>query len=294
MKRKLHIVVGIHVVLGLTLIALGLIRYRQTIPVSEIPSVETIAPLDSKGPDWPVFHGASDLTGVIEGSLNLPLSLLWQFKTQGDLLGSAAVVGQRVFVGSSDKKLYALDLTSGDLIWSLDTDGALEASVTVVGDQVVVGSRRGTVYAVDINSGQVNWSYETGGQIAGAANRFFLETSNIPHLLVGSYDSRLYCLNGQTGEPVWSYETESYVNGTAAIAHGLCAFGGCDATVHVVNIADGNAVQTADAGAYVAGSGAIKDGIFYAGNYDGALMAFDLGNSELLWTTHSDGNEPDS
>src|SRR6266446_4474299 len=77
----------------------------------------------ASGASWPMFRGNPALTGVASGALADKLSLLWSFKTGGPIKSSAAIVGGRVFIGSGDSHVYALDLASGKKIWTAKTGG---------------------------------------------------------------------------------------------------------------------------------------------------------------------------
>ena len=65
------------------------------------------------GANWPMFRGNPALTGVASGALPDKLSLLWSFKTGGPVKSSAAIVDGRVFIGSGDGNVYALDWATG-------------------------------------------------------------------------------------------------------------------------------------------------------------------------------------
>jgi outer membrane protein assembly factor BamB len=56
------------------------------------------------------------------------------------------VVGQRVFVGSDDGNLYALDLATGGERWRFEAGGAICASPAVGEGCLVIGTEQGVVY----------------------------------------------------------------------------------------------------------------------------------------------------
>src|SRR5690349_4285788 len=66
---------------------------------------------------WPMFRGGPALLGVAAVKLPGDIALLWSFKTQGPVKSSAAIVDGRVFIGSDDGHLYALDLKTGAKVW---------------------------------------------------------------------------------------------------------------------------------------------------------------------------------
>jgi outer membrane protein assembly factor BamB len=78
----------------------------------------------------------------------LPSRPLWTFQTRARVDSSPVIVGGRVFVGSSDRNLYELDLASGRKMWQFTAAGALTASPAVAGAALVIGSQEGTLYCL--------------------------------------------------------------------------------------------------------------------------------------------------
>jgi len=73
----------------------------------------------------------------------------------------------RVFVGSSDRGLYALHAGDGSTIWRFETLGAVQSEPLYDPelDVVYFGSHDGAVYAVHASDGQLVWRYETGAEV---------------------------------------------------------------------------------------------------------------------------------
>ena len=95
--------------------------------------------------------------------------LVWRYDTEGHTLASAkfgfdrrtiqsspAVAGGRVFVGSRDGHLYAIDAATGRLAWAADHEMSwVNSSPAVAGDLVFAGSSDNRfVQAVDVRYGQ--------------------------------------------------------------------------------------------------------------------------------------------
>jgi outer membrane protein assembly factor BamB len=59
---------------------------------------------------------------------------------------SPVVVENRVFIGSADGRLYALDLKTGREVWRFEAGGAISASPAVGEHCLVVGTEDGAVY----------------------------------------------------------------------------------------------------------------------------------------------------
>ena len=63
--------------------------------------------------DWPMARGGPALLGIAADKLPEKPVLLWTAKTGGPIKSSAAIIGNRVFIGSNDTNVYALELDSG-------------------------------------------------------------------------------------------------------------------------------------------------------------------------------------
>jgi polyvinyl alcohol dehydrogenase (cytochrome) len=91
------------------------------------------------------------------------LQLKWAFGL-GDVTRANAqptVVGGRLFLGSANGKVYALDAKSGCVRWVFAADGPVRSAVTIGIDArgwtAYFGDQRGNAYAVDGLSGELRW-----------------------------------------------------------------------------------------------------------------------------------------
>ena len=70
----------------------------------------------------------------------------WTFATRARVDSSPVVAGDRVYVGSSDNRLYVARRATGQKQWEFDTGAAITASPAIAGGRVVIGSQNGTIY----------------------------------------------------------------------------------------------------------------------------------------------------
>ena len=82
---------------------------------------------------------------------------LWDFATGDSVLAAPSVDSGRVYAGSFDKHVYALDAGSGRLLWKRDTQGAVVSTPAVAGDLVVVGNRCYDLLGLRADTGEVAW-----------------------------------------------------------------------------------------------------------------------------------------
>ena len=254
-------------------------------PSSEVDSSDTSnrkSQIENHQSNWPMFRGGRNLSGVASGALPDSLTAVWKFKTGDEVKSSPVIVDDRVFVGSSDANVYAIDWASGQKVWAYKTTDAIEATPCVVEGSVFVGSLDGFLYALNAQDGSLLWKYETEGQILGAANWTRSPDGRL-WILVGSYDNMLHCLDAKDGSVVWTYETDNYINGSPAVDDQKTVFGGCDAMIHVVSLVDGSKVAQIDSGSYIAASAAFLDGQVYVGNYDNVFIRADIAAGKIIW-----------
>jgi outer membrane protein assembly factor BamB len=262
------------------LFVLGWIVCLQALAGSILISGVSAGP---NGGDWPSFRGDGQLRGVAEGSLPDRPVLLWRFTTGGAVLSTAAIDSGRVFIGSSDSKLYALDLRTGQRLWDYSTGDSVEAPPLVLDNRVYVGSADTYLYCLDADSGDLHWKFKSEDKILGAANYADTETTAGTVVIFGSYDGNLYGVSARTGKRMWTYSIDNFINGAPAIAGGQAVFGGCDGLIHIVSVEDGKKLGQIPVGSYIAGTIAIDQGQAYIGHYDNVFLCADLAEQKILW-----------
>jgi len=238
--------------------------------------------ISNDGSNWFIFRGDQQLRGVANTILPDKLKLWWSFETGDDIKSSAVIDGKKIYIGSDDGFVYALNFATGELIWKLAAGSAVEAPPLYVDGGLFVGTQNGEFFAIDASSGKMRWQFKTEGQIKGSANWFTSEKNEI-RIVVGSYDNFLYCLNAETGQKVWALETGNFINGAPAILNGKIVFGGCDALLHVLFAEQGNEVSTIEAGSYIAGSAALEDDRAFFGQYEAKFLSADLKLNNIIW-----------
>ena len=72
----------------------------------------------------------------------------WTFATRARVDSSPVIAGGRVYVGSSDGKLYVLDADSGKKLSEFDAGAGLTTSPAVASGRVVIGSQDGMLFVL--------------------------------------------------------------------------------------------------------------------------------------------------
>ena len=70
----------------------------------------------------------------------------WTFRTKGPISGTPLLHGDKIFIGSFDKKFYCLNAEDGSIVWSQVTEGRVRSSAVVWKDYVFVAGDDKYVY----------------------------------------------------------------------------------------------------------------------------------------------------
>ncbi len=161
-----------------------------------------------------MFRGGPDHRGVYSGAEVAESGMIeWAFRTEGPVRSSPLVDSDRIFVGSGDGSLYAVDLLTGSELWRFEAGSPVHSSPAVSGDLVFFGDRANRFYAVDRSTGALRWSVETGADAPwewGHEGWDYFTSSPViagPLVLVGSGDGSVYAFQAATGTEAWHFET---------------------------------------------------------------------------------------
>ncbi|TDF93780.1 PQQ-binding-like beta-propeller repeat protein [Paenibacillus piri] len=192
----------------------------------------------------------------------------WRLTTGAEIISSPAIGADgTVYVGSYDKKLYAID-KKGMKKWEFITGDKIASSPAVGTDGTIyVGSDDKKLYAIKPN-GEKKWEFVTGGKIfsspaIGADGTVY----------VGSYDKKLYAIKPD-GMKKWEFVTGDFVPSSPAIgADGTIFVGSRDKKLYAIK-PDGTKKWEFETGNLVESSPAAgSDGTVYVGSEDKKLYA---------------------
>jgi outer membrane protein assembly factor BamB len=258
---------------GAALLGLGALL---SLPAADIGRPAGGTTLAKPPVEWPLFRGNPLQTGVAAPDLPDKLEVLWKFDTKDSVEGTAAVVGNTVYVGSYDGFLYALELATGREKWKYKA-GPIKAPVSVRGDTVYVGDADGVFHCVEAATGKKRWTFRTDGEIASGAN--FTRDA----VLFGSDDANLYCL-AKDGTLKWKLTTGDRVNGSPAVTGERTFVAGCDSSLHVIDTAKGKELKAIELGGPVGATAAVDGDLVYVGTMSNQVLGVDWQKGEVAWT----------
>jgi outer membrane protein assembly factor BamB len=210
---------------------------------------------------------------------------------------SPAVADGRVYFGSGDGNVYAVDAKTGVLQWKFPTKDVVHASPAVVEGTVYIGSWDSYFYAIDASTGQLRWSFHSGedpvihNQVGFQSSPAVVDGT----VYVGCRDAHVYALDAKTGRKKWDYPTsKSWVISTPAVRDGVVYAGTSDsARFLALDAKTGRLRFWLDAKAYCFSSPALAGGFAYVGNHNGKLYAIDTKTGRFAWEFQTEASKND-
>jgi outer membrane protein assembly factor BamB len=117
----------------------------------------------------------------------------WKFKTSGKIYASPVIVDGIAYIGSEDKNLYAVNITTGNEVWKFATGGAVNSTPTIYNNTAFFASADGYFYAVDIKAGTLKWKFKTEGEKKRDIWDYYLSSPAVvnPYVYFGSGDGHM-------------------------------------------------------------------------------------------------------
>lgn len=282
--------------------------------VGRCAASETGFPRAIDGPRWNGWGADLDnsrfqpaaMAGLAPDQVSrLHLKWAFGFPDTSNANAQPTVVGGLLFVGGGDRKVHALDASSGCTRWVFPTDAPVRAAISFapLDDNqfaVVFGDVRANVYAVNAATGALIWKSKVddhpAARITGAptvyAGVVYVGVSSIeeatgsrPTYQCCTFRGSVVALKAATGAQIWkSYTIPEAAHPTRTNGYGTQLFGPAGASVWSAPTID---VQRQ--ALYVATSNSYADP---ATDTSDAVLAFDLATGRMLW--HQQATPKDS
>jgi outer membrane protein assembly factor BamB len=124
----------------------------------------------------PLVHKGTVYAGITDNktrAFNATTGQLsWSYKTDGPVYSSPAADGDILFFGSTDTKLYALDVSGASPVslWNFTANGPIQSTPAIANGKVFFGSDKHMLYALDKVTGNLIWSWTTTDTSARVRN----------------------------------------------------------------------------------------------------------------------------
>jgi outer membrane protein assembly factor BamB len=195
----------------------------------------------------------SSRDGLVE-KISASGNVLWQTRLLTEVLSPLVVASNRVLMGTGNKSIVALDLSTGKIVAQINIEGLVTALAVAGNGIIFAGDSTGKVFGFNSDLSQV-WETKTG---AGISRIKIFE--NDP--LVSSKDNFVYRLSHSNGNRIWKRKLAGRILGGELIdeVHSVYLTSGASMAI-ILDLRDGSLTNSFDAGSrFVSGPVKIKNG----------------------------------
>jgi outer membrane protein assembly factor BamB len=207
---------------------------------------------------------------------------IWNYNIKSAIVGGMAVNNSTLFLGTSDGKLHALDI-SGDYpseVFVFRAGGSIWSTPVVHDNIVYFGSLDHNLYAVDATTGQTKWVFKASGEIAATPLVF----GGIVY--VGSLDNKLYAVDADTGQPRWVFEEAgNWFWSNPVYSNSTIYAGSFDHYVYAIDAGNGTPVwpKPFETGGRIYSSPTVSGETLVVASDDGKIYGIDLAAGTERW-----------
>jgi len=189
-------------------ITLCLVVLAQFLPPGTIGAKKTRREIffEDLNARWSAEKGGNTRNASLDAHVGVPLELSWK-KRIGRSIGATPSAAEEVlFVGTRDRRLVALNRSSGERYWRKTFKGGFGGSILIFGGKLYFNTRHpgGKVYALDINFKKKHMQREIGPCNASpilAQNQLFLFAQS----------GKVLCLNPEIGYRNWERKLDGTI-----------------------------------------------------------------------------------
>jgi outer membrane protein assembly factor BamB len=207
----------------------------------------------------------------------------WQ-RTIAPTESSPLLVGNRLYVGDWDGRVWALDARTGRTIWRYPTRGPIKGAIAFAGGRLYVGSYDGYVYCLGAQKGRLIWKAKAQRRLYGGSRFYSTPAVAYTRVYIGSTDGKVYSYGAATGKLRWSHDTGGYVYASPAVWNGLVLVGSYSKRFYALDAATGDERWTFKANGEISGSATVVGDIVYFATLEGRTYALSARTGKQLWT----------
>ena len=166
------------------------------------------------------------------------------------------IVGNKIYLASSNGNVQAVSRGTGDSIWSSNVGKSIVSGPSVANGAVVVGTNEATVVMLDQASGKKLWTAHLSEDTLSKAS--ILKD----RVIVKTIDGNLYAFSKQDGSQLWMFEHGSpnlilKASSSPVVVGNLALVGFSDGKLDAVDVDDGRLVWQRSI-AYASGSSDVE------------------------------------
>lgn len=259
-------------------ILVGILLIATVFPVAGNQADNNSSATTTGDYDWPMCRHDPEHTGYSPSTAPEDNDTLWISEVGGQVKSIPAIVDNRVYVSSTDSKVYCLDVTTGDELWNFTTGNLIWSSPAVIDNRVYVGSFDTKVYCLNASDdGNELWNFTTGGIVVSSP------TVVNGKIYFGSADGKVYCVDAESGLEDWNYSTGNSIYSSPVVADGYTYVVPNNGDLTCLNATEGNPIWNVGVGSSFLSSPLVANDYIYIGNSYGEVYCLNVTDGFENW-----------
>lgn len=220
------------------------------------------------------------------------------FEDDWDFFNSSPTIhNDKIYFGSGNGKIYALDIHTGLELWSFQTGEVSHTSPAVAYGNVYAGSWDSYLYCLDAETGEKKWNYQTGIDTV-YYNQVGIQSSPLvadSTVYFGCRDAHVYALDAITGKLQWKkFNNYSWIIVSPVIDEENIYYTTSDSQIFTaLNRHTGDSLYSLPTKGYGFSSPILLDDMIYFGVFNGELIAIDTKSQSEAWKFRTDEAKED-
>lgn len=210
---------------------------------------------------------------------------------------SPSIHHDKIYFGSGNGKIYALDLQTGKEVWAYQTGEVSHTSPAVAYGNVYAGSWDSYLYCLDAETGTKKWNFKTGIDSVNY-NQVGIQSSPLvadSTVYFGCRDAHVYALDAITGEFQWKkFNNYSWIIVSPVIDEENIYYTTSDSQMFTaLNRHTGDSLYSLKTKGFGFSSPILLDDMIYYGVFNGDLVAVDTKIQGEVWRFQTDEAKED-
>ena len=252
----------------LVLLAVAWISFRSLGTARFLPPPETNISALAGREDWAMAYRDPGHSGASDGEIGHDPAIRWSIDLGTRLFGAPAIVDGRVYIGTGDGRLLAIDSKSGRTLWEHRMDSAILSSPAVAGGLLFFGTADREVVALEAERGEVLWRFNTDGVILSSPAVY----KGVVY--IGNEEANVYALDAGSGAQRWRFNVEDRVSTGPAVNDAVVAVNSSSGRTYLIDVKTGKS-RLDYLNSRTAGPPTLVEDRLYVSDTAGALRAID-------------------
>lgn len=247
-----------------------------------IAAAALLAPFGARAEDWPQFLNDQRHSGRSANPVLTPLTPKWSYDTGSVVTMSPVKAGDKVFLGTRNGMVVALNAYTGTLEWQYDAGDSIGGAPAVADGRIYFNTVGGQLYCLNAADGALVWRYTTSGLDLGTPT----VAGGVVYVGTGYPNQNLLALDAATGAWKWQFYVGQPILNAPAYGDGVVWIGAGSGIFYGLDAQTGSKVaQFQTGGISYFTSPSILDGVVFltGGEYDRKIYALSVQTGAEIW-----------